>query len=88
MVDSPVAGFTAKTAGAGKYFEVAVDPANPSGYEPALVGIGVLKLTPELRDAIKAALESALKDGSYKAVLDKYGLAAGALTKITINAGK
>ena len=89
MVDSPVAGYTAKTAGAGKYFEVAVDPANPAGYEPTVVGIGVLKEQfPELRDAIKAALDSALKDGSYKAVLDKYGLGAGALTKITINAGK
>jgi polar amino acid transport system substrate-binding protein len=54
--------------------EVAVDPTAPNGYEPALVGIGILKSNTQLVTAIQKALQALIDDGSYKKIVDKYGL--------------
>lgn len=87
LIDSPVAADAARTAGGGKYFELAVDPANPAGYEPGYFGIGV-KNGDKLADAIKAALDSAIADGSYAATLKKYNLDTFGVTEATINGTK
>jgi polar amino acid transport system substrate-binding protein len=38
-----------------------------------------------LRDAMQKALQGMLDDGTYKQILDKWGMSGGALPKITIN---
>ncbi len=47
-------------------------------------GIVVAKGNDKLHGALLAALESAVEDGSYKALLDEYGVADGALTVETM----
>lgn len=60
--------------------ELAGDPFDVAPY-----GIAVDKGSP-LAQAIQAALQSMMDDGSYKTILDKWGVYSGAVAKITINA--
>ncbi len=76
--DSPITEYAiAQSKGAlqaaGKSFEVAP------------YGIAVNKGS-KLGQAIQKALQSMVSDGSYKKILDKWGVGDGALTDITINA--
>jgi polar amino acid transport system substrate-binding protein len=75
--DSPIAAYAVKQL-AGK-----IQLAG-STYETAPYGIAIPK-TPGLAPAIKAALTAMIADGSYKAVLDKWGDDAGAITTPVIN---
>ena len=45
-------------------------------------GIAVPKGKQQLRDALKAALERTIKNGSYAKVLDKWGVEDGAVKKV------
>ncbi len=54
-------------------------------YAVGYQSIVVSKKTPQLRDAIKAALESMMADGSYHKLFAKWGLADNELQKITVN---
>jgi polar amino acid transport system substrate-binding protein len=56
-------------------------------FSQSLAGIPVLKSEPQLRDAVKVALEKLQANGTYDALLDKYGLKANKLSPITINMG-
>ncbi|MCY0933350.1 ABC transporter substrate-binding protein [Streptomyces sp. H34-S4] len=80
--DSPVAAYIAQTAGGGKDFEAIANPT-----DAGLFGIAVDKKNADLRDALKAALDAIIKDGSYKAALDKWNAGSGAVTEAKINAG-
>ncbi|MFE9255436.1 ABC transporter substrate-binding protein [Streptomyces sp. NPDC006879] len=80
--DSPVAAYIAKTAGGGNDFEAV---ANKS--DAGLFGIAIDKKNTQLRDALVAALDATIADGTYKAALDKWGAADGAVTKASVNAG-
>lgn len=60
--------------------ELAGDPFDVAPY-----GIAVNKGS-KLAQAIQAALQSMMDDGSYKSILDKWGVYSGAVDKITINA--
>ena len=51
-------------------------------------GIGVSKENKELRDAIQAALQSMIADGSYQAILKKWDLSVGAVDNIAVNKGQ
>ena len=53
-----------------------------------LVGLPVSKKEPQLRDAVKAAMERLQKNGTYDKLLEKYGLQANKLSPIVINQGK
>ena len=57
-------------------------------FSQSLAGIPVLKSETHLRDAVKVALEKLQANGTYDALLDKYGLKANKLTPVTINAGE
>lgn len=50
-----------------------------AAFTESLVGIPVLKSEPQLRDAVKAAVEKLQADGTYDQILAKYGLQANAL---------
>ncbi|OWJ64765.1 ABC transporter substrate-binding protein [Inquilinus limosus] len=50
-----------------------------AAFTESLVGIPVLKSDPQLRDAVKAAVEKLQADGTYDQILAKYGLQANKL---------
>ncbi|MEU0669646.1 ABC transporter substrate-binding protein [Streptomyces lavendulocolor] len=81
--DYPVAVHVAKTADAGKAFEVAGEPVDAGPF-----GIAVDKGNTQLRDAIKEALDAIIADGTYKKILDKWGASQSAIEKAVINGGK
>jgi polar amino acid transport system substrate-binding protein len=62
-----------------------IEPAGTS-FEDAPYGIAVNKNS-DLTKAIQAALQSMVDDGSYTAILKKWGIESGGVDKITINAG-
>ncbi|MGW0467149.1 ABC transporter substrate-binding protein [Streptomyces sp. NPDC003027] len=80
--DSPVAAYIAKTAGGGKDFD-AIANKTDAGY----FGIAVDKKDTQLRDALKEALDAIIKDGTYKAALDKWNAGDGAIPAAKINGG-
>lgn len=66
----------------GKYYKIG------GLLEPGHYGIAFAKHATQLRDAVKAALDSMKADGTYLAILDRYGLKEAAVDSFTINAGK
>ena len=86
--DGQVAAYTAQTAGEGEYFELVAPADAPEGYTSVLTGIGVLKANSGLTSAIQAALQSLINDGTYTALLEKWNLAAFAVSEATINGTK
>lgn len=52
---------------------------------PYITSWGFGKRDAALRDAVKAALEEMLADGTYRTIMTKWGLEGGLLDKITIN---
>ncbi|MGW7515821.1 ABC transporter substrate-binding protein [Streptomyces sp. NPDC054796] len=77
--DFPVAANAAK---AGKDFEVVGEQMESAPY-----GMAVSKTNTELRDALKAALDAVIKDGSYDKALKKWGVEDGGVDSAKINAG-
>ena len=72
MADYPVAGYSAsQSEGALELIEVNVDPAP--------YGIAVRKSSTALRDALQAALDQIIEDGTYAAILEDWDLADGAI---------
>ncbi|MBV9754549.1 MAG: ABC transporter substrate-binding protein [Hyphomicrobiales bacterium] len=53
-----------------------------------LTGIGVAKNATELQQALADALRQLVADGTYKKLLDKWGLGGDAVDEVTINAGQ
>jgi polar amino acid transport system substrate-binding protein len=54
------------------------------GYQAMLVG----KENPQLRDALAAAMQSLIDDGTYGKIFEKWGLGENKLDKVTINDAK
>ncbi|MEU6277079.1 ABC transporter substrate-binding protein [Streptomyces populi] len=82
VADYPVIAYAVKTSGGGQDFETVGQQLNPGPY-----GIAVLASNTQLRDAIQAALNAAIRDGSCSKVLDKWNVRAGTVTEATINSG-
>jgi len=79
--DLPTAVYVAKTAGDGQYFEVVpLAPINGGPY-----GIGVAKKNAKLSEAIKAALQSLIDDGTYEKIVTTWDIKQGAIAKAAIN---
>ena len=83
LQDMPTAVYLAKTVDDGEAFEV-VDTDLIDG---APYGIGINKANPQLRDAIAAALNSVIEDGTYTKILDAWGTQHGAVQQATVNGG-
>lgn len=62
--------------------------ASNTQYEPALYGIAVPRSQPGLRDALQGACEELLHTGSYDDVLAHWGVANGAVTRVSINSDR
>ncbi len=80
MADSPVNAYAAKQSNGA--FVIVGTP-----YGTAPYGIAIPKKSAVLRDALAAALDKLIADGTYKTVLTKWGVNDGAVTKATINGG-
>jgi len=81
--NAPVMVYLAKTAGDGKIFDVV--PGHV--YQPVPLGIGVAKSNTRLRDELQKSLNALIANGSYRKILEKYGIESGAVTSATINGG-
>lgn len=81
--DYPVAIDLVRKADNGNAFQIVGEQ-----YDAGPFGIAVNKKSTQLRDAIKAAVDAIIKDGSYKKVLDKWGAQTGAIDAAAINGGK
>jgi polar amino acid transport system substrate-binding protein len=77
MADSPVADYQVKQSG-GQFKSV----GTPYGTAP--YGIAIPKGS-GLADPVLAAVKAMIADGSYKQILDKWGIEAGAITDPVIN---
>ncbi|EHN75870.1 arginine/ornithine binding protein [Streptomyces coelicoflavus ZG0656] len=80
--DFPIAAYSVKNSGGGKYFEIVGDQVEAGPY-----GIAVAKDNTQLRDAIKAAVQAVIDSGEYQKIVDKWGVADGAITEAKINGG-
>jgi polar amino acid transport system substrate-binding protein len=82
VTDSSTAGYNAVNTDAGEAFQVVIDPQNPNGLDPTIVGIAVLKADTQLRDALQAALQKLMDDGTYTKIISQYGLSPVAAAEI------
>ncbi|GAA2244111.1 hypothetical protein GCM10010145_08600 [Streptomyces ruber] len=80
--DFPIAAYSVKNAGDGAYFEIVGDQVEAGPY-----GIAVAKDKTELRDALQAAVQAIIDNGEYQKIVDKWGVADGAITEVKINGG-
>lgn len=82
--DLPSAVYISKTAQDGTAFEVVPGDV----IDGAPYGIGVNKDNAELRDAIAAALDAIIEDGTYGEILGAWGIESGQITAAAVNGGK
>jgi polar amino acid transport system substrate-binding protein len=78
--NTPVLVYLAKTAGGGKVFDAVPVQGAESYY-----GIATAKSDTQLRDALLAALQKVVSDGTYAKILDKYGLSVIAMSTPQVN---
>ncbi|WP_320780266.1 ABC transporter substrate-binding protein [Streptomyces sp. CRN 30] len=80
--DFPIAAYSVKNAGDGAYYEIVGDQVEAGPY-----GIAVAKNKAELRDALQEAVQAIIDNGEYKKIVEKWGVADGAVTEAKINGG-
>jgi polar amino acid transport system substrate-binding protein len=81
--DFPVTAYAVKTSGGGKDFQIVGEQVEAAPY-----GIAVAKDNTQLRDALQAALDAIIKNGEYDKIIQKWGVADGAVTAAAVNGGK
>jgi polar amino acid transport system substrate-binding protein len=79
LADSPVASYAVKQS-EGSLKSTGKD------YDSAPYGVAINKKT-ELTPAIQAAVQALIDDGTYAAILKKWGLESGAITESKVNDG-
>jgi polar amino acid transport system substrate-binding protein len=67
-----------------KTTEGAIEPLGQS-YDTAPYGIVLAKDQAEFSDALRGAVQSLIDDGTYKAILDKWSVAGGAIPTSQVN---
>lgn len=78
LADSPVMAGAVKKVGGGLVLVGSI-------YDSAPYGIAIPKTSGTSKDAVLGAVKALVTDGSYKAILDKWGVSAGAITDPVIN---
>jgi len=85
LTDHSTAEYNAKTVNNGNSLEVVADPAAPQGYDPQLVGVGIVATNTALVSTVQKALQDLITDGNYQKIVDAYGLIK--VTSAQINQG-
>ena len=85
--DAVVTEYVVATTDDGKAFEIVRDPENPAGFNPVYSGIGILKEDTELTEAVRAALQALIEEGTYQKVLERNGIDAYAVESAEVNQG-
>ncbi|GAA1351575.1 ABC transporter substrate-binding protein [Streptomyces beijiangensis] len=80
--DFPIAAYSVKHSGDGKYFEIVGEQVEAGPY-----GIALAKGNDKLRDAVQAALKAIIKSGEYDKIIAKWGVEAGVNHDAKINGG-
>ncbi|MFD5318963.1 ABC transporter substrate-binding protein [Streptomyces sp. NPDC127098] len=83
ITDFPVALYNEREAGGGELFEVVGEQIDAAPY-----GIAVNKEDTQLRDALQAAVQQIIDDGTYAEILAEWDAEAGAIEEATVNAGQ
>ena len=78
LADSPVMAGAVKKVGGGLQLVGDV-------YDSAPYGIAIPKTAGTTKDAVLGAVKALIADGTYKAILDKWGVSGGAITDPVIN---
>ncbi|WP_043266070.1 ABC transporter substrate-binding protein [Streptomyces sp. CT34] len=81
--DYPVAAYAVKVSGGGNDFQL----VGGAPLKAAPYGIAVPKDQQQLRDALKAAVQLAIKNGSYAKVLQKWDVKDAAVKDVQLNGG-
>jgi polar amino acid transport system substrate-binding protein len=81
--DYPPAAHLASDPKTRSHFQL----ASTTQYEPGLYGIAVSKDRPQLRDALRAALDRIMRSREYAQTLKRWDVNDGALKESAINAG-
>jgi polar amino acid transport system substrate-binding protein len=76
LTDHSTAAYIAQTTNNGDTFEVIDDPEAPQGYEPQIVGAGIVATNQELIDTVQQALQALIDEGFYQQIINQYGLIA------------
>jgi len=76
--DSPITQYAVKKSGGKLQLAGAI-------YGAAPYGLAVAKNAGTLKDALQKAIQSMMDDGTYKKILEKWGVEAGAVTTASIN---
>ena len=80
LTDAAVAGYTAKTSAGGSEFDETGAPAGGGTY-----GVAVGATRTQLRNALVRALLAVMADGSYRTLLERWGLTRAGLDAPTVN---
>ncbi len=78
MADSPVVDYAVKKT--GNAFEKAGEDTDTAPY-----GIAIPKTGGTFKDALQGAVQKLIDDGTYKKVLDNWGVGDGAITQAKVN---
>jgi polar amino acid transport system substrate-binding protein len=78
LADSPIVDYAVKTT------DGALEPLGQT-YDTAPYGIVLAKDQGEFSDALRGAIQSLIADGTYKAILDKWNVGAGAIPTSQVN---
>jgi polar amino acid transport system substrate-binding protein len=78
LADSPVMAGAVKKVGGGLSLVGEI-------YDAAPYGIPIPKTAGTTKDAILGAVKALMEDGTYKTILDKWGVSSGAITNPVIN---
>ena len=78
LADSPVMAGAVKKVGGGLALVGDV-------YDAAPYGIAIPKTAGTTKDAVLGAVKALIEDGTYKSIMDKWGVSSGAITDPVIN---
>ncbi|MEU7697094.1 ABC transporter substrate-binding protein [Streptomyces sp. NPDC039028] len=84
-LDEVTAAYVAATADGGTSFSTVAGRKAVGEYSASPMGIGVSKAHPGLKEAVRAALQSLMDDGTYAKVLIKYQVPNIAIAEATVN---
>jgi polar amino acid transport system substrate-binding protein len=84
--EAATAAYIAQTVDGGKAFDFVIYADLANQRQP--IGMAIPKDKPQLRDAIQAALQRLIDNGTYKAIMLKYNITPLSVEKIEINVAK